>query len=86
MHIDFWRELQDDNPDIMKLQMMGTLITSTIEDVQSQFKKLSEINQNNIRALENYGYFLSNVVNDEMEDAKIFEKLDYVKNSVIVNK
>jgi hypothetical protein len=33
MHIDFWRELQDENPDIMKLQMMGTLITSTIEDV-----------------------------------------------------
>ncbi len=27
LHIDFWKELIDENPDILKLQLLGTKIT-----------------------------------------------------------
>lgn len=86
MHLEFWRELLDDNPDILKLQILGSKITSTIEDVDLQFKKLCEINANNIRSLQNYGFFLKEVVNDDMEVQRILEKAEYVKKSTVVNK
>lgn len=45
-----------------------------------------EMNSNHIKCLEIYGYFLKEVVNDDVEGNKILEKADYVSKSAMVNK
>ena len=74
LHLDFWKELLEDNPDIHKLQALGSRITTTVEETSDQFKKLNEMNQNNIKCLEIYGYYLKDIVNDDSEGQRILEK------------
>lgn len=58
LHLKFWQELLEDNPDIQKLQAVGSKISYSIEEVEKQFKKLVKINPNNIRSLDIYGHYL----------------------------
>lgn len=85
-HLDFWRELLEDNPDIQKLQSLGSKITNNVEHTNDQFKKLNDMNPNNIKCLQIYGNFLKDIVNDEQEGVRILEKADYVDKSSMVNK
>ena len=50
------------------------------------YKRLIEMNPNHIRCLTIYGNFLKEIVNDELEGARILEKADYVGKSSMVNK
>lgn len=86
LHLDFWRELLEETPDIQKLQSLGSKITNTVEFTRDQFKKLMDMNPNHIKCLEIYGNFLKEVVNDETEGNKILEKAEYVSKSAMVNK
>ncbi len=74
LHLDFWRELLEEKPDIQKLQGLGSKITNTIETTSDQYKKLNEMNPNHIKCLEIYGNFLKDIVNDELEGQRILEK------------
>jgi hypothetical protein len=74
LHLDFWRELLEENPDIQKLQSLGSKITNTVEITTAQFKKLNEINPNHIKMLQIYGNFLKDIVNDDIEGQRILEK------------
>jgi hypothetical protein len=74
LHLDFWRELLEENPDIQKLQNLGSKITNTVETTAEQYKKLNEMNPNHIRCLEIYGNFLKDIVNDDIEGQRILEK------------
>ena len=76
MYTEFWRELMEENPDIQKLQILGTKITVTIEKATQLFKLLTGINPNSIRVLELYGNFLHDIVNDETESKRILERLN----------
>jgi PAS domain S-box-containing protein len=86
LHLDFWRELLEDSPDIQKLQSLGSKITNHVEITTEQFKKLTEMNANHIRCLQIYGNFLKDIVNDDVEGQRILEKADYVDKSSMVNK
>ena len=44
------------------------------------------MNPNHIKCLNTYGYFLKDIVNDELEGSRILEKADYVGKSSMVNK
>lgn len=85
-HLEFWRELLEENPDIQKLQNLGSKITNTVENTNELFKKLTEMNPNHIKCLEIYGNFLKEIVNDDIEGQRILEKADYVSKSAQVNK
>lgn len=61
LHLEFWRELLEESPDIEKLQIVGSRITNTIEDAKHSFKSLSLIRQNNIRSLLIFGNFMKEV-------------------------
>ena len=74
LHLEFWRKLLEENPDIQKLQNLGSNITNTVESISDLFKKLNEMNQNHIRCLEIYGNFLKEIVNDDSEGQRILEK------------
>ena len=85
-HLDFWRELLEENPDIQKLQGLGSKITNNVEVTSEMFKKLNEMNPNNIKCLQIYGNFLKDIVNDDTEGQRILEKAEYVDKSSMVNK
>lgn len=86
LHLDFWRELMEDSPDIHKLQSLGSKITNQVEVTTDQFKKLNQINPNHIKCLVIYGNFLKDIVNDDQEGLRIIEKAEYVDKSAMVNK
>jgi hypothetical protein len=65
LHLEFWRELLEENPDIQKLQSLGNKITNTVEETNDLFKILNEMNSNHIKCLELYGFFLKEIVNDD---------------------
>ena len=44
------------------------------------------MNPNQIKCLEMYGYFLKEIVNDDVEGARILDKADYVGKSTVLNK
>lgn len=73
-HLEFWRELMEESPDIQKLHGLGTSITSSLEITSNVYTKLYEINPTQIRLLETYSCFLRDIVNDEIESPKILEK------------
>jgi hypothetical protein len=73
-HLDFWRGLLEENPDIQKLQVLGNRISKLTEACATQFKGLNEMNPNNIKCLEMYGNFLRDIVNDEIEGGRILER------------
>lgn len=86
LHLDFWKELLEENPEIQKIENMGSKITQTVEQVREQFYKLREIYSNHIKCLEIYGYFLKDIVNDDIEGEKILDNVKYAKNSQSINK
>lgn len=82
LHGDFWRELTEDNPDIKKLQNLGSMITNIIEDCKRQFDKLNDINPNHSRLLETYGWFLKDVVNNENDGQRVLDRSQKLNKSV----
>ncbi|EGR31957.1 PAS domain S-box family protein [Ichthyophthirius multifiliis] len=86
MHLEFWRELLEESPDVEKLQIIGSRITYTIEDVQQCYSTLCLIRQNNIRSLLIYGYFVKNIINNEIMAQEYFEQAAYISKSAVVTK
>ena len=86
LHLDFWRELMEENPEIHKLQNLGSKITTHIEKCEEIYKKLIEMNPNHIRCLVIYGNFLQEIVSDDTGGAKILEKANYIGKSSMVSK
>jgi len=86
LHLEFWRELLENNPDIQKLQSLGAKITHSNEQTSNEFKKLNDINPNHIKMLQIYGNYLKDIVNDEVEGQRTLEKAEYVDKSSAVNK
>lgn len=86
LHLEFWRELLEDNPDISKLQGLGSRITSSLDSSEESFNKLMNINNNHIKCLEIYGYFLKDIVNDANEAQKILDKAEYLIKTQLINK
>ena len=86
LHLEFWRELLENNPDIQKLQSLGSKITHSLEETSAEFIKLNDINPNHIKMLQIYGNYLKDIVNDEVEGQRTLEKAEYVDKSAAVNK
>ena len=74
VYLDFWKELREDNPNILKLHNLGWKITNQTEQVHKEFKELYKINSNNVKMLFLYGNFLKDVANDDSESYRILEK------------
>ena len=74
MQLDFWRELEQENPNVQKLLYLGSKITVQADTVKSLYTKLYELNPNHIKMLEMYGNFLRNILNDRFESQKLFDK------------
>ena len=85
-HLDFWRELLENNPEIQKLQTLGSYITKSLEEAERQYEQLCVINSNHVRMLKIYGNFLKDVVNDENEGQRILDRAEQVDKSSVANR
>jgi len=74
MQLDFWRELEQTTPNVQKLLFLGSKITIQADVVKTAYKKLLEINGNNIKMLQMYGNFLKDIMNDNFEAQRVIEK------------
>lgn len=61
--------------------MLGTKITNSVERNFDIFEDLQTMNPNNIKCLTIYGKYLKDIVNDNVEGARLLEKADYVERS-----
>jgi len=85
-HLDFWRELLENNPEIQKLQTLGSYITKSLEEAERQYERLCTINPNHVKMLKIYGNFLKEVVHDENEGQRILDKAEQVDKSSAANR
>lgn len=86
-HLDFWRELLEENPDIEKLQNLGSRLTHQVDISSENFQKLVQINPNNVRTMQIYGNFLREIINDDHQGKVLLDKAESIeKNANIARK
>ncbi len=84
LYQEFWSEVSEISPEIHKLNSLGSKITSSVKIVALQYKKLEELNANQVKLLTMYGFYLKDIVNDDLQGDKILEKsLQVAKNNKV---
>lgn len=81
-HVDFWKLILDPNPDIRRLQDLGTLITRSKDQLKNQFESIMSSNPNSIHLLTIYGKFLLEVTNEETYNVKYLEKAESILKNI----
>ncbi len=62
MHMDFWSQLQEDNPDLGKMNNIGAKINAAIISVEELWNKMQKMTQNLPKAMRLYGKFIIEVL------------------------
>ncbi|EGR33954.1 PAS domain S-box family protein, partial [Ichthyophthirius multifiliis] len=86
LYLEFWNKLQEEQPDIRKLLILGSKINKMVGKVKQLYSELEEMNQNNIKILNCYYFFLKEIVNNNTEGNRILEKIEYVQKNSQINK
>ncbi len=73
-HIEFWGHLDSIMPDLNSLQDIGLNIIQYSFQTQAIWAQLVKINPSYYKALKNYGYYLSEILNDEEEGHELVER------------
>ena len=73
-HIEFWSHLDSLLPDMNTLHKIGLNIITFSKQTLDIWGRLTKINANYHKALRNYGYYLSEIRNDEEEGHEYIEK------------
>lgn len=74
LYLDFWRELQEHNPDVQKLHDLGSRLTNVLEQVAEEFKSLIGIYPNHLKLIQLYGHFLRDIINDDSEGQRLIDR------------
>jgi len=80
LHMEFWSQLSEDNPDLAKLNDIGSKINSSVHNVEEHWNKLLKINANNAKAMRLYGKFLIEIINDKEAGDDLLEKARNLTN------
>jgi len=76
LQVDFWNELIQKDPKPQILERVGIKVVNLWEKIGKLYKKLLNMNSNNIPTLQLYGDFLKNVANDPAESTKVIDKIE----------
>ena len=80
-HYDFWRELLEPTPEILKLDLLAMKITNIITHIENMYKDLIALNSNNIKCNLLYGEFQKQILNDDTNSQELIDKaLAFQKN------
>lgn len=75
--MEFWGQLKEDSPDLMKLSDIGTQLNLSLQNLDLQWLKLTKMNLDippNI--MRTYAKFLIDVANDKETAADIIKKIN----------
>ncbi|CAD8126292.1 unnamed protein product [Paramecium sonneborni] len=65
MHMDFWSQLQEESPDLGKMNEIGSKINLAILQVEDLWNKMSKLTQNLPKAMRLYAKFIIEVLQDK---------------------
>ena len=75
-NLDFWSQLKEDSPDLMKLGDLGTQLNSSLANLDLSWKKLIRMNLDvPANLLRVYTKFLIDVINDRETAQEVIKKL-----------
>ena len=74
LHMEFWLELLEAEPDLGKLDATGIRINATTSNVQELWGKVRKISPNVPKALKLYADYLVEVLNDTEESAELLAR------------
>lgn len=80
-HMEFWSQLSEDNPDLGKLNDIGSSINNSIVQVEDHWNKLLKINRNMPKAMRMYGKFLIEIINDKETGEELLEQARNLMNA-----
>jgi len=75
LHMEFWLELSEPEPDLGKLDSTGVKINATILLVQERWKKVQKVNPNVPKALKIYSDYLIEILNDNEEGSELLSRI-----------
>lgn len=82
LHMEFWSQLSEDNPDLNKLNDFGVKIHNSVNSVEDHWAKLQKISPNMPKSMKLYGKFLTEIINDRETGE---EYLDRARNLININ-
>ncbi|CAK82689.1 unnamed protein product (macronuclear) [Paramecium tetraurelia] len=74
MHMDFWSQLQEDSPDLGKMNNIGAKINLAITQVEELWNKMQMMTSNLPKAMRLYGKFIIEVLQDKDFGEELLEK------------
>ena len=74
MHMDFWSQLQEDNPDLGKLSEIGSKIDYYLAQVEEQWGRMQRNTLSLPKAMRTYGKFVIEVLQDKDYGESILEE------------
>ncbi|CAD8098653.1 unnamed protein product [Paramecium primaurelia] len=74
IYIDFWAQLQEEIPDIGRINYLGFKILDSINLVQEQWNRLKRLNQKASKLNRLMGKYYSQVLNDEEMGSKLIQQ------------
>lgn len=80
-HMEFWSQLSEDNPDLAKLNDLGSKINASVAHVEEHWNKLLKINPNMPKAMRLYGKFLIEIINDREAGEDLLERARMMMNT-----
>ncbi|CAD8112156.1 unnamed protein product [Paramecium primaurelia] len=88
MHMDFWSQLQEDSPDLGKMNDIGSKINLAITQVEELWNKMQKMTQNLPKAMRLYAKFIIEVLQDKEYGESLLDKskLLQTQNNKMKNK
>jgi len=80
LHMEFWSQLSEDNPDLNKLNEFGVKIHSSVNSVEDIWAKLQKISPNMPKSMKLFGKFLTEIINDKEAGEEYLDKARNVLN------
>ncbi|CAK68569.1 unnamed protein product (macronuclear) [Paramecium tetraurelia] len=74
MHMDFWSQLQEDSPDLGKMNEIGSKINLSILQVEELWNRMQKMTQNLPKAMRLYAKFIIEVLQDKDFGEQLLEK------------
>ena len=81
-HMEFWSQLSEDNPDLAKLNEIGSKIHHSVNSVEEHWNKLQKISPNMPKAMKLYGRFQTEIINDKEAGEEYLER---ARNLITIN-
>ncbi|CAD8157654.1 unnamed protein product [Paramecium octaurelia] len=80
MHMDFWSQLQEDSPDLGKMNDIGAKINLAIIQVEELWNKMQKMTSNLPKAMRLYAKFIIEVLQDKDYGEELLEKSRLLQN------